>query len=204
MEEFWMMRTPERVENLPSPPTCTWPSRQKMSPIKTQIKTNHWWPRCRHSWHSIRCMTWWRIPYKLLFKEKRAGSKKQDQCALAGMLVAWQVGVEIYESQMKKITNRIQFIQTFVSDERYFRQIREIARGTVLTPDRCMTINEIKELFNQLILNSHTLEWVSNWLESELYVFKLENTYYKARKSIILKANKSLQDVVLLLKFSKR
>ena len=152
-----------------------------MSPIKTILQTNHWSFRCRHSWHSIRCTTLWRIPYKLLFKEKRAGRKKQDMCALTGMLVTWQVGFEIYESQMKKITNRIKFIQTFVADERYLRQIREIDRGTVLTPDRCMTIKEINELINQLILNSDTLESVSNWLESELCVFKLENTYYKAR-----------------------
>jgi len=82
--------------------------------------------------------------------------------ALTGMLVTWQAGFEIYESQMKKITNRIKFIQTFVADERYLRQIREIDRGTVLTPDRCMTIKEINELINQLILNSDTLESVSN------------------------------------------
>ena len=36
-------------------------------------------------------------PYKLIFSDKRAGSKKQDLCALVGILIAWQVGVETYE-----------------------------------------------------------------------------------------------------------
>ena len=67
-------------------------------------------------------------PYKLLFSDKRAGSKKPDLCALAGILVAWQVGVEEFEKQMKKITNRINYITQFVRDQTRNRHIRDIAR----------------------------------------------------------------------------
>jgi len=39
IDEFWLMRTPERVENLPSPPT--WPTKQKMTWIKEIKQNNH-------------------------------------------------------------------------------------------------------------------------------------------------------------------
>ena len=83
----------------------------------------------------------------MLFSDKRAGSKKQDLCALAGILVAWQVGVETYERQMKKIQNRFKFIEEFAADEKYDKQIREIARETVLAQDTCLTIEDIKVTF---------------------------------------------------------
>ena len=50
-------------------------------------------------------------PYKLMFSDKRVGSKMQDLCGLTGILVAWQVGVDTNENQMKKITNRIKYIE---------------------------------------------------------------------------------------------
>jgi len=87
----------------------------------------------------------------LLFSDKRAGSKKQDLCALAGILVAWQVGVETYEQQMKKIINRQSYIKQFVEDEKYSEQIRYIARGTVLSPEAGLTIKDIKYNFEQMM-----------------------------------------------------
>lgn len=83
-------------------------------------------------------------PYKLIFSDKRAGSKRQDLCALAGILVAWQVGVEIYEKKMKKTVDRLKFMTEFAEDQKYLKEIREIVKGTVLAPDRCFTIANIK------------------------------------------------------------
>ena len=83
----------------------------------------------------------------MIFSDKRAGSKKQDLCALAGILVAWQVGVDTFEKQMKKMVNRLKFIEEFSRDQKYNSYIREIARRTVLTPDSCLTIAEMKNIF---------------------------------------------------------
>ena len=72
--------------------------------------------------------------------------------------MAWQVGVEEYDRQMKKITNRIKYIQTFVEDEQYKNQIREIARRTVLTPESCIGITDIRNYFEQMIAETNTQE----------------------------------------------
>ena len=48
--------------------------------------------------------------YTLKGKDRRAGSKKQEVCALGGMIMAWQVGVDTFEQNMKKIANRTKFV----------------------------------------------------------------------------------------------
>jgi hypothetical protein len=59
---------------------------------------------------------------------------------------------------MKKITNRFKFIYEFVADDKYNNQIKEIARKTVLTPDTCLTITEIKNYFEQIITKTDETE----------------------------------------------
>ena len=59
------------------------------------------------------CNLNYKIPdniYTLRGKNRRAGSKKQYLIALGGMIMAWQVGLDIFEQHMKKISNRKVFV----------------------------------------------------------------------------------------------
>ena len=54
--------------------------------------------------------------YQIKSKQWRAGSKKQDLCALGGIIMAWQVSVEVYEKIMRNSKNRMKNVQEFVKD----------------------------------------------------------------------------------------
>ena len=40
--------------------------------------------------------------YIIRLNNRRAGSKKQDLCALGGILMAWQLGIDKFIIQMRK------------------------------------------------------------------------------------------------------
>ena len=44
--------------------------------------------------------------FQVKSKKWRAGSKRQDLNAFGGIVVAWQVGLRIFEKEMKQIKNR--------------------------------------------------------------------------------------------------
>jgi hypothetical protein len=46
----------------------------------------------------------------------RAGSKRQDLNALAGIIMAWQVGVRDYEKKMKVLKNRRGQVEDFIKN----------------------------------------------------------------------------------------
>ena len=55
-------------------------------------------------------------PIKIKIKDFRPGSKKQDMRVLAAILVAWQVGVDVNMDRLKKISNRLNFIDQYFNN----------------------------------------------------------------------------------------
>ena len=98
-----MMRTPERVENLPSPPYVIVKT-EDLVESNNQISNNQINSKIPDN------------PFRINTKDCRAGSKKQDLRALAAIFVAWQVGVDVYMERMKKLSNRIAFIRDYVQN----------------------------------------------------------------------------------------
>ena len=52
--------------------------------------------------------------YQLKDRKWRGGSKQQDLNALAGILMAWQIGVKEYKFIMKSGKNRRNYVEDFV------------------------------------------------------------------------------------------
>ena len=63
----------------------------------------------------------------------RVGSKKQELCALGGILMAWQVGLIEFQKQMKKKSNRIMNITKFFEDKKISVHMRKIVRHTLFS-----------------------------------------------------------------------
>ena len=87
-------------------------------------------------------------PFKNFTKDCRAGSKKQDLRPLAAILVAWQVGVDKYIDRMKKISKRLDFISEFINNDGHNRWVQEIAKGTLMNSEKCLSLAEIKQIMN--------------------------------------------------------
>jgi hypothetical protein len=49
-------------------------------------------------------------------------------------------GIDVYMEGMKKITNRKNYIQKYVDDQRSNRWISKIAIGTLLNDKTCLTL----------------------------------------------------------------
>lgn len=90
-------------------------------------------------------------PFKISSKDCRAGSKKQDLRALAAILVAWQVGVDTFMEAMKKINLRKRFIELYVEDQCSNKWVQELAQGTLLNPEGCLTLAQIKKIMGQYL-----------------------------------------------------
>ena len=73
----------------------------------------------------------------------RAGSKKQDLCALGGILMAWQMGLNQYNKQMRKKEKRIEIIQEFTKNETYDYRIRAIVGETLANPKKPVPLTSI-------------------------------------------------------------
>ena len=72
---------------------------------------------------------------------------------MAAILVLWQVGIDIFEREMKKISRRQSFIETFVNDSKKNVYARAIARGTLLNMTGCMSLAEIISTFKKVTEN---------------------------------------------------
>ena len=61
--------------------------------------------------------------------------------------MAWQIGVRKFEKQMKKSSNRKNYIFAFVNDRKYHERVRRLVRKSMLGEEETTTLTELLMLF---------------------------------------------------------
>ena len=81
----------------------------------------------------------------------RAGSKRQDLNAFGGIVTAWQVGIRLYEKEIKMTKNRKTFVEAFVLNNSYSPHIRKLLRKIMLDENEGTTQEELILLFLEFL-----------------------------------------------------
>ena len=77
--------------------------------------------------------------------------KKPDLCALGGILMAWQVGLMNFKTEMKKKKSRIQMMEMFIEDKTFNVNMRKIVRHSLMNPRTPIEIDKIQNYFKRFI-----------------------------------------------------
>ena len=65
--------------------------------------------------------------------------------------MAWQVGINVYMEVMKKISNRLNYLQKYLDDQTNNRWVRQIVSGTLVSDRICLTLAQIKHIMKEYL-----------------------------------------------------
>ena len=71
--------------------------------------------------------------------------------AFGGFMIAWQVGVRIFNKELKKTIKRRTFVEAFVTNDIYNASLRELVTKTRLTEDKGTTIEQVVLLYKEFL-----------------------------------------------------
>lgn len=81
----------------------------------------------------------------------RAGSKKPDLCAIGGVLMASQVGMDEIKTMMKQKKNRMDNAIKFIRDYKYHYTIRCLVAETYCKPAAPISLEQIHRIFQRFL-----------------------------------------------------
>jgi hypothetical protein len=79
------------------------------------------------------------------------GSKKQDLCALGGILMAWQLGMDDFQKLIRRKDNRLAAVNAFKVNATFDYRIRCIEGETLCKPEKPASLSTIIRIFNRFI-----------------------------------------------------